>query len=161
MLEAFARDLRGGTPEQLIRAARRAQGLAFLALAAPGLPLGGLYLLTRPVPVPAGWLGAVVLLAAVISLAALRLAHSAARDPVTPAAQTALNAAMRGATAPAVPFLLGCAFLAQPAALALLWGLAGLAFLAARFLVPGWVRTALERSGRPSGERGTGPRPLA
>lgn len=149
MLRAFAHDLRGGTATDLIRAARRAQLYALLALAAPGLPMGGLYLLTRPAPLPTAWLGGVVLLAAALALISLRLAHSAARDPVPPAAHTALNAAMRGATAPAVPFLLGCAFLSQPAALAGLWGLSALAFLAARALVPGWVRAALERGGPP------------
>ncbi|SMB95646.1 hypothetical protein [Deinococcus hopiensis] len=155
MLEALARDLRGPSHADLTRAARRAQALALLALAAPGLPLGGLYTLTRPAPLTPPWVGAVTLLAALLALVALRLAHLAARDPVGPARGVVLNASMRAATAPGVPFLLGCVFLRQPAALLALWGMAALALLAAWSLVPGWVRSAQGRTeglGQPSGE---------
>jgi len=146
MLEAFARELRAGTPADLTRAARRAQAVAFIALAAPGLPLGGLYLLTRPAPLSLPWMGALVGLAALLALLALRLAHGAARDPRIPAPQVTLNAAMRAATAPGVPFLLGCAFLGQPDALAALWLVAALAFRVAWTRVPGWVETAANRA---------------
>ncbi|EYB66782.1 hypothetical protein DEIPH_ctg075orf0017 [Deinococcus phoenicis] len=146
MLDAFARELRAGTPADLTRAARRAQAAAFLALAVPGLPLGGLYLLTRPAPLAAVWVAALALLAALLALVALRLARRAARDPVQPPARTALAAAMQAGTAPAVPFLLGCAFLAQPAAVALLWGLAVCAYAAAWASVPGWVKAGATRA---------------
>lgn len=147
MLEALARDLRAGTPADLVRAAHRAQAAAFLILALPGMPLGGLYLLTRPAPLSLLWAAALVGLAALLALLALRLARRAARDTLQPPARAALAAAMQAGTAPAVPFLLGCAFLAQPAVLAALWLVAALAFAVARASVPGWVRTAVARAG--------------
>ncbi|BDP40168.1 hypothetical protein DAETH_01370 [Deinococcus aetherius] len=145
MFEALARDLRAGTPADLTRAARRALVAAFLVLAVPGLPLGGLYLLTRPALLPAGWVAALVLLAAVLAAAGLHLARLAARDPARPGAQVALTAAMQAGTAPAVPFLLGCVFFQQPAALAVLWLVSALAFVLAWGSVPGWVKVAGER----------------
>ncbi|GAA5513866.1 hypothetical protein Dcar01_02614 [Deinococcus carri] len=146
MLDAFARDLRGGTPADLTRAARRAQMVALAVLALPGLPLGGLYLLTRPAPLPLPWVAALGLLAAGLALLALRLARGAARDPQPPPPRRALAAAIQAAPAPAIPFLLGCAFLAQPAAWAVLWGVAVLAGVVAWASVPGWVREATARA---------------
>lgn len=142
MLEAFARELRAGTPEKLTRAARRAQALAFLVLAAPGLPLGALYLLTQPAPLPLAWVAALVLLGALLALVPLRLARRAALDPAQRPAQRVLTAAMQAGTAPAVPFLLGCVCFHQPAALAALWLVAALAFAAAWAGVPGWAAAA-------------------
>jgi len=147
MLEALARDLHAGALADLTRAARRAQALAFAALAAPGLPLGLLYLLTRPEPLAFGWVAALALLAAGLALIPLRLARRAARDPAGPPARAALTAALQAAAAPAVPFLMGCAVLAQPAAALALWGIAALAFALARAGVPGWVREASSRAG--------------
>ena len=147
MLEAFARDLRAGTPADLTRAARRAQAAAFLILALPGLPLGGLYLWTRPAPLPLPWAAALVGLAALLALVALRLARRAARDRIQPPPRAALTAVMQGGTAPAVPFLLGCVFLGQPAVLGVLWLIAALALAAAWASVPGWVRVAAAREG--------------
>lgn len=147
MLDAFARELRAGTPADLVRAARRAQALAFLVLALPGLPLGTLYLLTKPAPLPPTGVAALGLLAALLAWIALRLARRAARDPGQSPSRTALGAAMQAAPAPGVPFLLGCALFAQPAALALLWLVAALAYFLAWNSVPGWVRTATARRG--------------
>lgn len=146
MLEALARDLHTGAPGDLTRAARRAQGLAFAALAAPGVPLGLLYLLTRPEPLAPAWVAALTLLGAVLALVPLRLARDAARDPSVPPARAALTAALQAGTAPAVPFLMGCACLAQPAAVLALWGVAALAYALARAGVPGWVREARTRA---------------
>ncbi|WP_034386531.1 hypothetical protein [Deinococcus sp. YIM 77859] len=142
MLEAFVRELRAGTPAELTRAARRAQVFAFLVLAAPGLPLGALYLLTRPAPLPPSWVAALVLLGALLAWVALRLAHQVVSDAVQPPARRVLTAAIQAATAPAVPFLLGCVCLHQPAALAALWLVAALAYAAARARIPGWVKAA-------------------
>ncbi|MBB5234571.1 hypothetical protein [Deinococcus budaensis] len=147
MLEALARDLHAGAPADLTRAARRAQALAFAALAAPGVPLGLLYLLTRPAPLAPAWVAALALLGAALALLPLRLSRRAARDPAGPPARAALTAALQAAAAPAVPFLLGCACLAQPAAVLSLWSVAALAFALARAGVPGWVREASLRRG--------------
>lgn len=147
MLEALARDLHAGDPADLTRAARRAQALAFAALAAPGVPLGLLYLLTRPAPLAPGWVAALAGLGAVLALVPLRLARRAARVLPGPPGRAALTAALQAAAAPAVPFLLGCAVLAQPAAALALWGIAALAFALARAGVPGWVREANTRAG--------------
>jgi hypothetical protein len=147
MLEALAQGLRAGAPADLTRAARRALALAFLVIAAPGPPLGALYLLTRPAPLSPVWVLALTGLGALLALIPLRLARQAARDPAQAPARAALTAALQAGTAPAVPFLLGCAFLAQPAALAALWSVAVLAFGLAWAGVPGWVRTATTRTG--------------
>ncbi|ABF46420.1 hypothetical protein Dgeo_2126 [Deinococcus geothermalis DSM 11300] len=149
MLDAFARELRTGTPADLIRAARRAQALAFLVLALPGLPLGVLYWLTQPAPVPPSGIAALGLLAALLAGAALRLARRAARDPLQAPSRAALGAAMQAAPAPAVPFLLGCVLFGQPAALALLWLVAVLTYLLAWYSVPGWVRMATAQRSEP------------
>ncbi|WP_019588077.1 hypothetical protein [Deinococcus apachensis] len=145
MLEAFARELRSGEPADLTRAARRAQVVAFLALALPGLPLGGLYLLTRPTPLTLPWAAGLAGMAALLALVVLRLARRAAHGGAQPPSHAALTAAMQGGAAPAVPFLLGCAFLNQPAVLVLLWGVAALALVLAWSSVPRWVRAAIAR----------------
>lgn len=145
MLETFARELRSGEAADLTRAARRAQAVAFLALALPGLPLGGLYLLTRPAPLHLPWAAGLAGVAALLALVVLRLAGMAARGGGQPPSRPALTAAIQGGAAPAVPFLLGCAFLGQPAVLALLWAVAALALVLAWSSVPRWVRAATAR----------------
>lgn len=140
MLDAFAREMKAGTREGLTRAARRAYGLALLALAVPGVLLGLLLLLSEPegTPWPAvsGLLGLGLALAGV----ALYLAVQAARRPDLPVRQAALTGSIQAATAPGVLFLLGCTMLAQPLALAAFWVLAvGLHALVWTQL-PGWIR---------------------
>ncbi|UBV43077.1 hypothetical protein LAJ19_02300 [Deinococcus taeanensis] len=133
MLEGVARDLRAGDAGSLTRAARRSFTLTFLVLAAPGVPLGGLLALVRPLTLRSpGWLAGVVLLAGLLAAAALYLARRTARDAGLPEPQRTLAAAMQAATAPAVPFLIGCAFLRSPGVVALLWVVAGALFFLAR-----------------------------
>ncbi|PNY83034.1 hypothetical protein [Deinococcus koreensis] len=152
MLEAIARDFQAGTREGLICAARRAYGLALLALAVPGVVLGGLLWLSGPASTPwpavAGLLG----LGLVLAAGALYLAHQVARRPDLPARQAALTGSIQAATAPGVLFLLGCTLLAQPLALAAFWALAlGLHALVWSRL-PGWIRTPEPREeGLPPG----------
>ncbi|MFC5848902.1 hypothetical protein [Deinococcus petrolearius] len=137
---AFARDLRAG-PAGLERASRRAFHLALLALAAPGLPLGALYLLSGPAPFPAAAAWGLGVLGLGFGLVALRLARQAARDVRGgPPGRAALTAAMQAAGAPAVPFLLGCAALHQPLALGLCWAAAAVLYVLARAHLPAYVR---------------------
>ena len=141
MLEPLLKDFRSGTREGLLQAARRAFMLAFAALALPGLPLGALYaVLGRPARLD--WLeGAVLLgLAATLGGLTLHLAQRAAREPGQKPPQAALTAAIQAATAPAIPFLLGCAFLTQPLALLAFWAVAYALFTAARSRLAGWVK---------------------
>lgn len=140
MLNSLLRDVRARSHDGLIRAARRAYLLTLLAVAVPGLPLGLGFLLTHPTPVSLPALLGLLLLAALLSGAALHFARKVANNTDLPAQQTALSGAIQAATAPAVPFLLGCTALAQPLALLLFWALA----LALHALIwtqlPGWVR---------------------
>lgn len=141
----FARDLRDG-PAGLTRASSRAFHLALLALAAPGLPLGALYLLSGPAPSPAAVAWGLAALGLGFGLVALRLARQAARDVRGgPPGRAALTAAMQAASAPAVPFLLGCAALHQPLAWGLCWAAAGALYVLARAHLPAYVRAAGER----------------
>ncbi|KQR33090.1 hypothetical protein [Deinococcus sp. Leaf326] len=143
---AFARDLRDG-PAGLARASRRAFHLALLALAAPGLPLGALYLLSAPAPYPAAAAWGFAALGLGFGLVALRLARQAARDTRAPAqapGRAALTAAMQAASAPAIPFLLGCAALHQPLAWGLCWAAAAALYLLARTQLPAYARAAGE-----------------
>ncbi|MDB5044269.1 MAG: hypothetical protein JWQ08_319 [Deinococcus sp.] len=140
MLQALAQALNSGEGADLLRAARRAYTLAFTALAVPGLPLGALYLLTRPAPTPPAGVVGLVLVALILAGAALYLARRAARDPLLPPRRTALSAAMQAGTAPAVPFLLGCATFSQPAIAAGLWVLAAVLYAAAWRLIADWMR---------------------
>lgn len=133
MLDALTRDLRAASPASLTRAARRAYTLAFLTLAVPGVPLGAVLALWRPLdPGGAGQLISLVALAAALAGVALYLAGRTARDPSLRAPHGLLAAAIQRATAPAVPFLIGCAFLRSGVTVALLWGLALLLFLVGR-----------------------------
>lgn len=139
---AFARDLRAG-PARLARASRRAFHLALLALSVPGLPLGALYFLSGPAayPVAAAWGFAALGLG--LGLVALRLARQAARDVQGgPPGRAALTAAMQAASAPAIPFLLGCAALHQPLAWGLCWAAAAALYGLARTQLPAYARAA-------------------
>ncbi|WP_288432979.1 hypothetical protein [uncultured Deinococcus sp.] len=139
---AFARDLRAG-PAGLDRAARRAFHLALLALAAPGLPLGALYLLSGPAPFPAAAAWGLGGLGLAFGLVALRLARRAARDvQAGPPGRALLAAAMQAASAPAVAFLLGCAALNQPLAWGLCWGASAALYGLARAQLPAYARAA-------------------
>ncbi|UQN07344.1 hypothetical protein [Deinococcus sp. QL22] len=142
MLKALAQDLSSGQGADLLRAARRAYTLAFVTVAAPGLPLGALYLLTRPMPTPPAGIVGLVVVALALACAALYLARRAARDPLLPPRRTALSAAMQAGTAPAVPFLLGCATFSQPAVTGGLWMLAAVLYALAWRLIAGWMRPA-------------------
>lgn len=140
MLQSISSDVQAGTRDALVRAARRAYTLAFLALAVPGLPLGGLYLLTRPGALP---LSAVLGLGGMgigFAAAAFWLAGRAARDPALPPARAALTAAMQAASAPGIAFLLGCALLHDLRGVVLLWALALCAYLLGYGQLAGWVR---------------------
>lgn len=137
----FARDLRAG-PAGLARASRRAFHLALLALSVPGLPLGALYLLSGPAPYPAAAWGFAAL-GLGLGLLALRLARQAARDMQGgPPGRAALTAAMQAASAPAIPFLLGCAALHQPLAWGLCWAAAAALYGLARMQLPTYARAA-------------------
>ncbi|WP_189006655.1 hypothetical protein [Deinococcus malanensis] len=140
MLQSISRDLHLGTRDAMICASRRAYTLAFLALAVPGLPLGGLYLLTRPNVLPVGALLGLAGLGVVFAGTVFWLAGRVARDPALPPTRAALTAAMQGASAPGIAFLLGCALLHDLRGLLLLWGLALAAYLLGYGQVPGWVR---------------------
>lgn len=140
LLQPLAQDLRAGTRPALLRAARRVYALAFVALALPGLPLGGLYHLTAPPPVP---LWAVLVLTALgVGLAALatRLAARAAHDPALSPDRAALTAAIQAASAPGSAFLVGCGLLGDALGMALLWTLALATAWAGWTQLAGWVR---------------------
>lgn len=139
MLDTFTRlAARGGTPGERLRGARLALRLAFLVLAAPGLPLGLLYLLTRPAPLSWSVTLALAGLSLLLALLPLRLARQAAQDAALPPERRALTAAFHAGSAPAIPFLIGCACLVSWPATALLWGLAALLYLFAQRQLPAW-----------------------
>lgn len=139
MLKTFTRlAARTHTPEERRRGARLALRLAFCVLAAPGLPLGALYLLTRPAPLSWPVTLALLGLGLALGLLPLRLARQAAQDPALPPERRALTAAFQAGSAPAVPFLIGCACLASWPATALLWGLAALLYGRAARQVEAW-----------------------
>ena len=74
---------------------------------------------------------------------ALRLARRAARDVGSGVpGRAALTAAMQAASAPAVPFLLGCAAPHQPLALGLCWAAAAALYVLARAQLPAYARAA-------------------
>lgn len=128
-----------GTPAEQVRGMRLALRLAFTVLALPGLPLGLLYLLTRPAPLPlqtALLLGGLALL---LGLGTLWLARRAAVNPDIPREQRGLTAAIQGASAPAAAFLMGCACLSSWPALLLLWSLAALLYGVMWRQIPNWV----------------------
>ncbi|WP_291430406.1 hypothetical protein [Deinococcus sp.] len=142
-LDSLNRDLQAGDRAGLLRACRRAYLLALATLALPGLPLGLLLAALRPLTLSGlgGVLGA-ALLAAVLAGVAAYLARRSARDPDLSARQAALTGAIQAATAPGVPFLIGCAFLGSGAALLSLWGVALLTHALVWWQLPGWLRPA-------------------
>ena len=99
-----------------------AQALSYARWSLPGLP------------------GMLLVLAATLGGLTLHLAQRAAREPGQKPPQAALTAAIQAATAPAIPFLLGCAFLTQPLALLAFWAAAYALFTAARSRLAGWVK---------------------
>ncbi|OOV14857.1 hypothetical protein [Deinococcus sp. LM3] len=141
VLDAVTRDLHAGDRAGLLRACRRAYLLALAALVLPGLPLGLLLAAVRPLTLSSlgGVLGA-VLLAAALAGVAWYLARRSAQAPDLSARQAALTGAIQAATAPGVPFLIGCAFLGSGAALLALWGVALLAHALVWWQLPGWLR---------------------
>ena len=128
-----------GPPAERVAGLRLALRLAFVVLALPGLPLGLLYLLTRPAPL--GWLvtAALFLTALLLGLGTLWLARRAVVNPQIPREQRALSAAIQGASAPAVAFLLGCASLSSWPAALLLWGLAAAFYALVWRQLPAWA----------------------
>ena len=141
MLDSLTRDLHSGDRAGLLRACRRAYLLALAALALPGLPLGALLAAVNPAPLTGlGGVLAVTLLAVVLAGVTARLARRAAQSPDLTARQAALTGAIQAATAPGVPFLIGCAFLTSGAALLPLWGVALLAHVLVWRQLPGWLR---------------------
>ncbi len=137
MLKSITEDLGQGNAQAQRRATLRAFHGVLLALALPGLPLGLLYWLSGPAPYPLWAALALGSLGLLLGFAALQFAGRAARDPrLTPQA-AALTGAMQLASAPAVPFLLGCAAFHQPLALGLLWLTAGVFYALARKRIAG------------------------
>jgi len=133
MLEALTRDLRAGDAAGHLRAARRAHLIAFLTLAAPGVPLGALLAVLKPLRVDGlATQAGVLLLVTLLAGVAWHLARRTARDETLPAPQRALAGAMQAATAPGLAFLVGCAFLSTPLFAALLWTLALALFVLTR-----------------------------
>lgn len=132
MLERLSRDLNASDPAIQKRGSLRAFHTVLLCLALPGLPLGLLYWLSRPAPYPLWAALGLAGLGAALGLAALHFARHTARDPRLPPKEAALTSAMQLASAPAVPFLLGCAALHQPLALLLLWLTAAALYASAR-----------------------------
>lgn len=132
MLKGLTQDLKSADPAAWKRACLRAFHGVLLALCLPGLPLGGLYWLSKPAPYPLWAALGLAGLGLLLGLGALQLAGRSARDPRLNKQQAGLTSAMQLASAPAVPFLLGCAALHQPLAWGLLWVGAALLYAAAR-----------------------------
>lgn len=130
------RRLAKSPPPAEVRAALREAYLSVFGLiAAPGVLLGALLALVgaNPVgfagPALAALLGVSLACAALVFWLAAR-ARKREEVPLT----GAIHESIQLASAPAVPFLLGCAALREPGALAWLWGAALLV------LAVGWVR---------------------
>lgn len=115
------------SPEQVLAALREAYLTTFAFLAAPGVLLG--LLLGRDLRIPLGALWALLGVSAVLVGLVVFLTTRARREE-TEAVPRAVRVSIQLASAPAVPFLMGCALLGQPAAVASLWGLAALVLLA-------------------------------
>lgn len=124
----------------MLGALREAYLTAFALLGAPGLALGLLFGVLgqggRPSKLE---IGALLGLALALALLAALLAARGRTRESTPIAG-AVRASLQLASAPAVPFLLGCAMLGTPAALALFWVLALLLGLLGWLILPGWAR---------------------
>lgn len=138
-----------GTPAERVAGLRLALRLSFLILAAPGLPLGLLYLLTRPAPLGLPVTAALVLTAVLLGLGTLWLARRAAVSPQIPREQRALSAAIQGASAPAVAFLLGCASLSSWPAALLLWAVAAAFYAFVWQQLPAWAAQGKDPKDRP------------
>lgn len=134
MLETLLRDFQG-TPEQQRQAYLKVFHLAFLVLAGPGVLLGGAYWLSRPASYAAGAGLSLAALGLLLGLLALWLARRSGRDSRLPPRQARLTATIQAASAPAAPFLLGCAAFHVPLAWAACWGGAALCYLLARQFV--------------------------
>ena len=81
-----------GTPAEQLAGMRLALRLAFLVLALPGLPLGLLYLLTRPAPLGLPVTAGLALTALLLGSGTLWLARRAAVNPDIPHEQRGLSA---------------------------------------------------------------------
>lgn len=145
------------SPAQVLGALREAYltGLAFLLV--PGVLFGlavriGLGRGLDPdLPVLLAFVGVAVTCAAL----AWWLAARGRQQEETPLAG-AFRGALQLASAPAVPFLIGCTLLGSPTALALTWGLALVLGVAGWLTLPGWAHdgartaeAAPEESGPP------------
>lgn len=109
-------------PRAEVKAALRQVYLGtFALLALPGLLLGLTF--ARAVRLPSTLLMVLLPLALLLAVLAAWLAARGRAQEETPLAG-AVRASIQLASAPAVPFLMGCALLGQPLALAALWGLA-------------------------------------
>ena len=106
MLDALIRAHKSGDQQGALL---RAYHLAFLVLALPGVPFGGLYWLTKPAP--HGLTVAVVLVGVSVILTALvleKVRRTIRPNPTLPPMPERLTAALQLGSAPGVPFLLGC-----------------------------------------------------
>ena len=113
LLGELAAQVGSAQPEQRAGALLRAFHLSLGLALAPGLLFGGLYLLTRPATLPLPTSLMLTGLGLILALLAFRLArHTAASDLPAPARR--LTAALQLASAPAIPALLGLAFLHDP-----------------------------------------------
>ncbi|WP_221089589.1 hypothetical protein [Deinococcus aquaedulcis] len=144
MLEAFARDLRAGTPAAQQRAARRAYALGLALTAGPAVLVGLVQLLQGAAALPLGGRVAVVLLAAGLAAAAYLLARRSARRVGVPAPQAALTAAFQGTSVPGVPLLLAGAFVPTWGLVLTLLGLAALGHVLVWRSLAGWVKPVEE-----------------
>ncbi|PTA68029.1 hypothetical protein [Deinococcus arcticus] len=142
MLEAFARDLRAGTPAARRRAARRAYGLGVALTAGPAALVGLVQALQGRAPLPPGGMVAVALLAAGLAGAAYLLARRSARAPGVPPAQAALTAAFQGASVPGVPLLLAGAFVPTWGLVLALLSVAGLGHVLVWRQLGRWAQAA-------------------
>ena len=114
-------------PARVLSALRQAYLTAFGLLGVPGLLLGLAFGRRATLDLPA--LLALLGLAALFAGTVFWLASRGRQEESTPLAG-AVRASIQLASAPAVPFLMGCGLTSQPGALAGFWGLA-LALLAA------------------------------
>ena len=120
------------TAEQVRGAVREVYLTVFAFLAVPGLLLGlafGWQLRASPQT-----LLVLVALSLVLGALIVWLASRGRAEEETPLAG-AVRASTQLASAPAVPFLMGCALLGQPLALAVLWGVALCLLLGGWFLL--------------------------
>ncbi len=118
------------TRGRVLAALRQAYLSAFALLAAPGLLLGLAF--GRRAALGEAVLLALSVVAALFAGAVFWLAARGRREEAT-ALGGAVRASIQLASAPAVPFLMGCALFGQPTALLGFWG------LALALLLVGWL----------------------